>query len=377
MAKVTYHILVVDDDDILRAGICDLLELAGYTVSFAVDGAHALKVLERMPQPPALIVSDIRMPNMDGYQFLAEVRQRPDWIFIPFIFLSAKGEKEDIRLGKLRGADHYIPKPFEFQDLLVTIQASLRRYAELSELQEQRLQSLKIRILDVLNHEFRTPLTYIIAYADLMANSPTFEHSAELRQYITGILTGTERLSRLIFNFLTLTELESGLAEKIYERRKTLVDNPDQVMREVLSSFYPQMQQYEMTSVLEVKADPVPGVVADRDYLKVALQQLVDNAVKFSPHGVGAEIRVVIDVSGESLTYEVRDSGPGISLEEQEKLFDLFHQINREKTEQPGTGSGLAIVRHVARLHDGHIRLNSAPGQGSTFILQLPLPAES
>nr|MBN1229553.1 response regulator [Anaerolineae bacterium] len=376
MTESTYHILVVDDDDILRAGVCDLLDLAGYSISSAVDGQDAIEVLERMPRPPALIVSDIRMPRMDGYDFLKEVRRRPEWVSVPFIFLSAKGEPEHIRLGKLQGADDYIPKPFEFEDLLVAVKASLSRYAAINAIQEQRLQQLKIQILDVINHEFRTPLTFIVAYADLIANNPAFQHQDDLRQYINGILTGSDRLSRLIFNFLTLAELESGIGEKVYERRKALV--PD--LGSVLGGIVDKHREKARTQgiVLEFRSDvnPVPAVVCDAEYLEMAVNHLIDNAVKFTPYGTGDKVEIVLSKDESSLAIAITDHGPGISPEQQESLFDIFYQIDRSKTEQPGTGSGLPIVRHIADLHGGQVRLTSVVGEGSTFRLLIPLPGE-
>src|SRR5687768_13429493 len=115
------HILLVEDDEVLLKGLHDLLEMEGFRITTANDGADGLRSLEGMPRFPDLIISDIRMPHMDGYEFLAAVRNRPEWLTIPFIFLSAKGQKEDIRYGKMRGVDDYVAKPFELKDLLVAI----------------------------------------------------------------------------------------------------------------------------------------------------------------------------------------------------------------------------------------------------------------
>ena len=373
MTHRMHHVLVVDDDEILRAGICDLLDLAGYHVTAAFDGVNALELLEGMPQPPAIIVSDIRMPHMDGYQLLQSVRERPEWISIPFIFLSAKGEKEDIRQGKLRGADDYVSKPFDFQDLLVAIQSSLSRHQELYEIQEERLESLKQRILNTVNHEFRTPLSYIVAYADLMANSPTFQHSEELRQYIAGINEGSGRLMRLVEKFLTLAELESGFGERIYQNRRQMIENLAEVVDEVVASARPFAELRGMQ--INVKADGgLPAISGDPTYLRIALTELVDNAIKFTPREALAPVDVEIVPGKHVISIYVNDKGLGIKPEDQEDLFAMFHQIDRQKREIGGTGSGLTIVQHVARLHGGQIRLESQPGAGCRFELRLPLP---
>jgi signal transduction histidine kinase len=363
---------MVDDDDILRAGVRDLLELSGYIVYTAADGAQALQLLEHIAQLPHLIISDIRMPSMDGYEFLDTVRSRPEWLSIPFIFLSAKGEKEDVWQGRLRGADDYIIKPFEFQDLLVAIQSSLKRHEELIAVQEARLESLKSRILHILNHEFRTPLTYIVAYADLMAESPSFKHSEELRGYIDGILQGNERLTKLIGNFLMLAELESGLAEKIYERRKALVDNLDELLKETIEKFTEKAKAKKVTINLHV-GKPIPTITGDAIYLKAALEQLLDNAIKFSPANKHATVSISLETVKSWASIVICDQGPGISIEQHEQLFSAFYQIDRDVKEQGGTGAGLAIVRHIATMHGGQIILETPPqGGGCCFKLNLP-----
>ncbi|MBN1120084.1 MAG: response regulator [Anaerolineae bacterium] len=365
-------ILMVDDDDILRAGVRDLLELSGYIVYTAADGAQALQLLEHIAQLPHLIISDIRMPGMDGYEFLDTVRARPEWLSIPFIFLSAKGEKEDVWQGRLRGADDYIIKPFEFQDLLVAIQSSLKRHEELIAVQEARLESLKSRILHILNHEFRTPLTYIVAYADLMAESPSFQHSEELRGYIDGILQGNERLTKLISNFLMLAELESGLAEKIYERRKAPIDNLNVLLKNNIEKFEEKAKAKEVTINLHT-GESIPPVIGDIVYLEAALEQLLDNAVKFSPAGKHATVSVSLESAKSWVSIVICDQGPGISAEQHEQLFSPFYQIDRDKKEQGGTGAGLAIVRHIATMHGGQIILETPPqGVGCGFKFNLP-----
>jgi len=372
MGSRLHQVLVVDDDEILRAGICDLLDLAGYQVVAAVDGSDALRLLESMPKPPAIIVSDIRMPRMDGYQFLEAVRQRPEWISIPFIFLSAKGEKEDIHLGRLRGADDYVPKPFDFQDLLVAIQASLSRHQELYAIQEARLDGLKERILHTVNHEFRTPLSFIVTYADLMASSPTFQHSAELRQYIDGINLGSNRLLRLIEKFLTLAELESGFGERIYLHRLKNISDLESLVRETIEEIQTLANEHNLTVSLEVEPN-LPSFAGDPEYLQIAIFELVENAVKFTPKEKPGPVTIALKQGAHGISVQVNDKGMGIEPERQEELFDLFHQLDRSKWEIGGIGSGLTIVQHIARLHGGQIRLESEPGVGSRFELRLPL----
>ncbi len=366
------NILLVEDDHALLTGISELLEMSDHKVMTAEDGMAALELLEGLDEPPDLIVSDIRMPRMDGHDLLKAVRERPDWLTIPFIFLSAKGEKTDIYEGRLLGADDYVTKPFEFQELIVSIQACLKRRRQMATFQEARMEVLKRQILAVLNHEFRTPLSFIVAYADLMSNSPDFAHSDELRQYIDGIIDGSDRLQALIESFLILAELESGRGAKIYDIRHILINDLDGLVENIVKTLQPRADKQGVIIDLQI-AENIPSILGDYTYLEHAIRHLIDNAIKFSPALQDEKVMVELAYDSENLTITVTDHGVGILPEELDRLFAPFYQINREKNEQPGTGSGLAIVKHVARLHEGRIEVNSVPDEGSVFKLSLPV----
>lgn len=370
------YVLLVEDDSALLRGVTDLLEMSGYGVTQAGDGVAALNVLGSMMPIPDLIVSDISMPNMDGFEFLAQVRARPEWVTIPFIFMTAKDEKEDIRTGKLRGADDYITKPFEFRDLLVSIQAVLTRREQLNAMQASEMEALRQQILKVLNHEFRTPLSYIVAYADLMANTPSFKHSEELRMYINGIMEGSERLSRLIESFLTLAELESGHSSRIYESRKMVISNLDELINQIVENQRLKAVGKGVT-IRVISAGPVPPLMGDYIYLETGIRQLIENAIKFSPQGQGAMVTVSLLADDENIVIAICDQGRGIPPSEHRRLFETFYQVNRNRYEQQGTGAGLAIARQVAHLHGGQIALESEQDKGSCFLLRLPVYVEA
>src|SRR4029453_13978974 len=151
-------VLVVEDDIHLLEGIRDILELDGYTVLTAENGTHGLDVLQGQSSPPDLIVSDIMMPKMDGIQFLKEVRKESRWLDIPFIFLTAKGEKSDYQKGMRLGVDDYVVKPYVPGDLLIKIESRLERLRTVRTAHSEVMAGLKRQILTILNHEFRTPL---------------------------------------------------------------------------------------------------------------------------------------------------------------------------------------------------------------------------
>src|SRR5574341_58208 len=365
-------VVLAEDDQALLRALTDLLQIADFEVIAASDGAGALSRLQGLSRRPDIIVSDIGMPNMDGYEFLAAVRERPEWMTIPFIFLTARGEKQDIRDGKLRGADDYVVKPFEFPDLLASIQSALQRRAEIGALQASEMETLRQQILKVLNHEFRTPLIFVEAYADLMASSPEFTHSEELRRYIRGIVEGSERLSRLIESFLVLAELESGSGEKIYEYRKRVIEDVDVLVTEIVTSERARAETRGVELRLMINSD-LPAIQGDWTYLTHTIRHLIDNAIKFSPEDSGAAVNIMLQADAKTLAITVCDQGRGIPTEERSHLCGSFYQVNRVYFEQEGVGAGLARARHVAQLHGGEIVLESEPGQGSCFVLKLPV----
>jgi len=146
-------ILVVEDDLHLMEGIRDILEINEYEVLTATHGQAGLEILKRQPVPPDLIVSDIMMPYMNGYEFFETVRATDAWIAIPFIFLTAKGERDDIHRGKRMGAEDYVVKPFSADDLLVAVAAKLDRKRQLDAVAQDSIAEIKRNILTILNHE--------------------------------------------------------------------------------------------------------------------------------------------------------------------------------------------------------------------------------
>ena len=270
-------ILVVEDDGALLEGLRDMLELSGYHVLTARNGVEGLAVLQA--RQPDLIVSDINMPRMNGYEFYGQVRARPEWVSIPFIFLTAKSEKADVRHGKILGADDYVTKPFEEVDLLVAVQAKLNRRAELDAAQSRVVAELKHTILTTLNHEFRTPLTYITTYADMLGDENI--STAELKEFMRGIQTGSDRLRRLVEDFILLVELQTGEAQQTYDRRSARLTDLANLLKMALERARANAEARRVELVLEING-ALPPIRADREYLFDALVRLLDNAIKFS-----------------------------------------------------------------------------------------------
>jgi len=360
------QILIVEDDLAMSTGIRDVLDMAGYKVQLAENGREALRVLTRFR--PDLIISDIMMPEMDGFELLEEVRRRPNWAVIPFIFLTAKGQRTDIRAGKQLGADDYLVKSVDLDDLLVVVRAKLDRAIVLKQQALKEMENLKNTILNMLSHEFRTPLTYITGYVDLMQEG---NWSAEdLQKFLSRIKGGSARLNRLVEDFLLLVRFETDDARQAYLMDKRPFNGWVHLINRVFESLRDAATPRGVELVVEIAPEP-PLVDAHENYLENALHRLVDNAIKFSRNGGQVVVRVTAD--DRHVYIRVIDHGIGIPLLELPRMFDRFHQINRERMEQQGVGISLAIVKGIAELHRGEAECTSEEGVGSEFTICLPV----
>ena len=361
-------ILVVEDDLALLEGIRELLELTEYRVLIAANGREALEVLEK--QHPDLIVSDIMMPEMDGYEFHAKVSEQPELSAIPFIFLTARGEKADIRRGKELGADDYITKPFDDEDLLVAVRAKLNRWENLRQQRDEEVADLKSKILLTLSHEFRTPLTYIINYSDLLELEGKEIAGEDFPNFMQGIRRGALRLNSLVDDFLILVEIETGEAEGAYRYRRRRIEETGLWLRVIAKPFQTAAEERELTLVTDIPED-LPPLVADEAYLSDAIGRLLDNAIKFSTNE-SEWVRFSAETDDDRLILRIQDQGQGIKEQDMGGLFDVFYQIDRAKREQQGSGSGLAICKGIIGIHGGEVGVESEFGKGSTFWVSLP-----
>ncbi|TVR24708.1 MAG: hybrid sensor histidine kinase/response regulator [Anaerolineaceae bacterium] len=368
MAKA--NLLIVEDEPNLLLGIRDILELDGYEVHTARHGLEALEVLKGMGEKlPDLIVSDIMMPRLDGLEFLQEVRKDSRWLMIPFIFLTAKGSKEDVQAGKRLGVDDYLVKPFDADDLLVAVESKLTRHQGIRQVQTTQISDIKRNILTILNHEFRTPLTLVVAYADMLREGDVNDmEEGELLSFLKEINNGADRLRRLIENFIMLVEIETGDVQKTFDWRKHPIDDMSVIIRSVVQQALSAPRNQHQCE-LEIK-EPLPVIVGDSEYMQIILTELIDNAIKFSKEK--PQIRVEAFAQDGNLHINIIDWGRGIPSDQAHRIWDKFTQLDRELHEDQGSGSGLTIVKGLVEAHGGQISVQSEPGVRTCFTLVFP-----
>ena len=366
------YILIAEDHPALREAVESVLEGAGYTVLSTANGIEALEAME--DTLPDLIISDIMMPKMDGYAFYKAVRALPEAVTIPFIFLTSKAGRDDRLKGKSLGAEDYLVKPFDPEELLIAVSARLERTRVLQEVAEVEIDRIKQQIVTVLGHEMRTPLTQIQGYSHLaLEDVPSLEPEL-LRKFLHGITHGAERLTRLANDFLRLIELDTGEAAAAFHQLAEVRHDLGEVVARAAHNLEARAEAKGVALETHVPHDLPPVLLCESLFVD-ALERLVDNAIKFSGDE-GKKVTVSAQALGDWVAIATTDEGIGISAGEVPHLFERFRQVDRETLEQQGIGMGLAIARGLIHLHGGEIDVESAPGKGSTFTIKLP-PAEA
>jgi signal transduction histidine kinase len=277
---------------------------------------------------------------------------------------------------------------------LMSVRANFRELAEKNQRLQQaydrlkELDRLKSDFLATMSHELRTPLTSIIGYSEMLASGMGGELNEEQQDFVGTIRNKGDHLLELITSLLDMSKFEQGNLVL----RKELFD-PARLMEEVARTVAPAAKK-KGVSIKQDIASSLPSLVGDQARLRQVLQNLTDNALKFTPsggnitlsvHGIEAssgngggpfddEAGLVLMMAPQrTIEFSVRDTGIGIPRDEQDRVFDAFYQVDSSATrEHGGTGLGLSIVKRLVEAHHGSITLESTPGEGTTFFVRLP-----
>jgi two-component system sensor histidine kinase/response regulator len=348
-------ILVVDDEPSIRMGLAATLGRNGYSVVVAVNGDDGF--LKAKQACPDLIISDVMMPDMNGFDMKRQINEDPQLAHIPFIFLTARTANEDRVTGIRSGGDDYVTKPFVTDELLARIEAILRRVSREQERgREQAKQSaqdemekLRKEVLQNFNHELRTPLGNVMMSLDMVVNNK-FSTSEEQGEFIRIAHSSADRLESLLADIILLSDIDQN---RLNPMRQTIdMDN------HVLAPIKKRLARYESKNLHFVHDLKLTGEIkAPRREFTQSVVHLMDNAFRFSPNNgrVGLVVR-----SGEngSATIIVQDEGPGIPVELREKVFERFYQISQgDAREYQGLGVGLTIARAVFSNLGGEVKV--------------------
>ncbi|MBX3063883.1 MAG: hybrid sensor histidine kinase/response regulator [Anaerolineae bacterium] len=375
-AEKPQTVLVVEDERDLRKGIELMLKLEKFVVVTAGDGREALEMLESGRCRPDIIVSDIKMPRMDGYGLLDAVRLMPDIGPIPFIFLTAFGSSEFMNAAHERGVDEYLVKPFDPHRLVVVVRNKLRRAEVFRRYAEEQLNRARQHIIEVLSHELRTPLTTVLGAFDILeaavapANEEEPIHVEEVQFSMNIMRVGIRRLNRMMEQTLRYADILNGHLRLQFHN----VGHPFDVRTLLDKTIQMAQLDFETKQVtLDVQIDLPHGlrVVAVPAPLVAGLYEVLRNAANFSQ--VGQTVCLTAEHVGNNICIVIRDEGRGIQDKDEHSVFQPMVQSNRIKQEQQGLGLGLAIAKGTIQIHRGDIQLETAWGKGTQVTIHLPV----
>lgn len=311
---------------------------------------------------------------MDGFSLCERVRANAEFAHVPFIFLTAKGDRTDIRRGMGLGADDYLVKPFEPEELLSAVRVRLTRAAEAQAAIAKVGNELQDQIIRTLTHEFRTPLSLVVGYTDLLESSGRGMNERDFQAALQGLHSGSSRLMRLVEDFLLVSRLRTGATAREIANAPPMPLAPDPIVERVALQFHNQAAARSV-SLITTCTTPHLTIAISSLHLTEIIRRLLDNAIRFSKSGGG---KVVVTTCQEASYWVMRvtDEGIGIRSEALACVFEAFQQIDRTQMEQQGTGVGLAIVRGLVETYKGRVKVESTAGRGSTFSVWLPLVAQ-
>ncbi len=349
-----HKILIIDDEKPLLLGLKALMRRNGYEVFAAEGGQTGLDLAKS--EHPDLIICDVMMPPPDGFKLRELLGQDPETSAIPFIFLTAHTGQEEKLIGLTSGADDYITKPFDKDELLLRVKGLLRRSSiereigrsEMERQAEEKMENFKHEVLQNLHHEMRTPMVNILMPLEAPI-SEKFGEPEEKMRFLDMAVNNAHRLHGLLEDMIMLSNIDHGNFNTI--RQSVDTEGIKSMLRQDLNRYVDK--QLDVAIHFQIKGE----LYAPRNEYKRACLHLADNAFKFSQEGGRVEIvlRAPGDGSGE---FMVRDYGPGIPPEFSEKVFERFFQVSQGTARHyEGLGVGLTIARAVARALEGDVGL--------------------
>jgi DNA-binding response OmpR family regulator len=350
-----HTILVVDDEPTIRLGLSVSLGRSGYKVVLAENGDDGY--IKARKNRPDLIISDVMMPAMNGFEMKKLINEDPALVNVPFIFLTARTEDEDRVAGIRDGADDYITKPFNTEELLARIESVLRRVQreqergreQAKQSAQEEMEKLRKEVLQNFNHELRTPMGNIMMSLDVIVNKK-FSTPEEQNEFARMAHSSADRLESLIADIAVLSDID----EKRLSTIRQMIDPKHHILAPIEKRFA-RYESKRLDFVHNVGSNGT--IMAPRREYTQALVHLLDNAFRFSEEGGKVELIVTPGENG-GASIKVLDEGSGIPMELREKVFERFYQGSQgDDRSYEGLGVGLTIARAVFENLGGDVRI--------------------
>ncbi|MDD2799219.1 MAG: response regulator [Bacteroidales bacterium] len=351
-------ILVIEDEPILREEISEMLSFEGFDVYSAENGRVGLQTA--LIHRPDLILCDIMMPEMDGVELLKTIRENEAIRLTPFIFMTALAERENVRVGMELGADDYVTKPIGRADLLKAVETRIQKQQVFVQEKEEALNILRKTVVTRLPHELRSPLSGIIGFGQLLQDMAADLSTEDVADIGKEILSSGNRLLRLIENYLIFVQLELSKPDKTTlseDRLESIIDE----------AAYSTAQKHEKGDLLKITLENSCSLLISEQFLTKIIQELVDNAFRFSPSE--SEVSIIgSSVDESTYSLQILDKGRGFTIDQIAQI-GAFMQFDRDKLEQQGAGFGLYIAKKMIELSGGEFKVVSEKEKGTTISL--------
>lgn len=362
-------VLVIEDEQALREEILAMLNFEGFSVLEATNGELGIQVARE--HLPDIIICDISMPIRNGYEVLEALQNDPNTVSIPFIFLTARVTKHDMRTGMAKGADDYITKPFTPDELIGAIHGRLNRQAALRQAGAEELERARENLVRLVTHELRTPVISITTVSEIISRQIGNLSIQQTKQLLDDLVYGSQRLTHLIDQMVFLTQLEAGYLTYPALQR----EGRHMALSDILTaSINKARQSAPKNSTISIRVDTRDyNVMAlcDPPALKHAYIEIIKNALMFAPDS--SEILINQWSADGFIWVSILDQGSGIAPEQLQSVLMQFHQINRLQREQQGLGLGLPLAYRILEAHGGSLTIESVVNKGTQVITSLPM----
>jgi signal transduction histidine kinase len=379
------RVLVVDDVAANTRLMSGILRIAGYEVDVANDGLAALSHLETAEEVPDVVLLDVMMPGMDGFEVCRRIKSAPETAGVQVVMVTALNETRDRVQALEAGADDFLNKPVDNLEVVARVKSLVRIKRQRDDLEHayqelRRAEYLRDNLTTMVVHDLRTPLTSMIGPLEMLFTDQLGPLNGTQRDIIRVCRRASHRLLSLVNELLDVAKLESGDMVLDCEDLEASV-LIEQAMENI------ELLMHDRTTAVEREIEAeLPILRGDDDLLARVLMNLISNALKHTPGDgevvIGARRGPLQSTlngansqdSAEAIVFSVRDTGPGIPLDAQEQIFNKWHQVESRKSDRRNsTGLGLTFCKLAVEAHGGQIWVESVPGEGSTFSFTLPL----
>lgn len=363
-SQIVDRILAVDDIPDNLFLVQALLESEGYEVKLVTDGETALKEVELLP--PSLILLDVMMPEIDGYEVTRRIRKIADNNYIPILLVTAFDDASVVE-GLDAGADDFIRKPFDTDELLARVRSLLRLKHSIDA--QNKMARQREDFVSRLTHDLRTPLVAADRMLNLFLQETFCKISPEMKKAVAAMVRSNNNLLEMVNTLLEVSRIEAGKKDLNFESC-----NVHFIVEEVVQELSPLAEERDLsiefkTSFLPKNQD-VATVNGDKLELRRVVSNLIGNAIKFTDEGkIDVRLSEFNDKNQSWIKLEVEDTGYGISEEDKKTIFERFRS---GKNKRSGSGLGLHLSKWITQTHNGKLEFSSELGKGSLFTVILP-----